>query len=294
MPNGSELARAGCPYLGTKYSVMDCQKFVEKCLEDIGLRKDLAGSNAWYRYIMQNGWTGSPEECKAMFGTIPEGAFLFIHSFNGKEPAKYQHDGIGNASHIGIYTAMTGDEMVDLAIAEGDTEADRYNFGNGAIHSSSSRGAVATSNFSGKSISGGWNKIGLWAAISYGEPIDSIIHGGEPSPEPEPGGETMIATTYADNGKPVNFRKKPSTSAALVDQIPVGEHVEVTEKGSEWCACKWKGKTGYIMTQFLIFGEYVPGEDTDPTPIPEGMMLVNRDELEKVYDMIGNLLGGRG
>ena len=104
----------------------------------------------------------------------------------------------------------------------------------------------------------------------------------------------MVATVYSDNGKSVNFRKKPSTSAALLDQIPVGEQVEVTERGSDWCSCKWKGKAGYIMTQFLIFGEYVPGEDTDPTPTPDGMVLVNRGELEKVYDMIGNLLGVRG
>lgn len=288
MPKGYELARAGCPYLGTKYSVMDCQAFVERCLDDIGLRKDLAGSNTWYRYIRENGWVGSPEECKALFGTIPEGAFLFILEHDGKEPEKYRRDGIGNASHIGIYTAMTGAEMVALAIAEGDSISDRYNFGNGAIHSSSTRDAVATSNFSGKSISGGWNKIGLWAAISYGEPIDSIIHGDEP------GGETMVATVYSDNGKPVNFRKKPSTSAALVDQVPVGEQVEVTEQGSEWCSCKWKGKAGYIMTQFLIFGEYVPGEDTDPTPATDGMVLVSREELERIYDMIGNLLGVRG
>ena len=190
MPKGYELARAGCPYLGTKYSVMDCQAFVERCLDDIGLRKDLAGSNTWYRYIRENGWVGSPEECKALFGKIPEGAFLFILENNGKEPEKYRRDGIGNASHIGIYTAMTGAEMVSLAITEGDSIADRYNFGNGAIHSSSTRDAVATSNFSGKSISGGWNKIGLWAAISYGEPIDSIIHGDAT------GGETMVATVY--------------------------------------------------------------------------------------------------
>ena len=294
MPKGSELARAGCPYLGVRYSEMDCQRFIEKCLEDIGLRKDLSGSNTWYRFIMENGWVGSPEECKALFGTIPEGAFLFILEHDVKEPEKYRRDGIGNASHIGIYTAMTGNEMVALAIAEGDTEAGKYNFGNGAIHSSSSRGAVATSKFAGKTISGGWNRVGLWTAISYGEPIDSIIHGGEPSHEPEPEGETMVATVYSDNGKPVNFRKKPSTSAALVDQIPVGKQVEVTEKGSEWCSCKWKGKTGYIMTQFLIFGEYVPGEDTDPTPAPDGMMLVSREELERIYDMIGNLLGVRG
>jgi hypothetical protein len=243
---------------------------------------------------MQNGWIGSPEECKALFGTIPEGAFLFIHAFDGGEPAKYQNDGIGNASHIGIYTGLSGQERVDIAVRSGNTRAVNYNFGDGAIHSSSSREAVATSKFAGKTISGGWNRVGLWGAISYCEPIDSIIHGGEHSPEPEPGGETMIATTYADNGKPVNFRKKPSTSAALVDQIPVGEQVEVTEKGSEWCSCKWKGKTGYIMTQFLIFGEYVPGEDMDPTPAPDGMVLVSREELERIYDMIGNLLGVRG
>jgi len=288
MPKGSELARAGCPYLGVKYSVMDCQAFVERCLSDIGLRKDLSGSNAWYRFIMENGWAGDPEECKDKFGRIPEGAFLFILEHDGKEPEKYRRDGIGNASHIGIYTAMTGDEMVALATAEGDSIAIGYNFGDGAIHSSSSRGAVATSKFAGKTIKGGWNRVGLWSAISYGEPIDSIIHGDKP------GGETMAATVYSDNGNPVNFRKKPSTSAALVDQIPVGERVEVTEKGSEWCSCKWKGKAGYIMTQFLIFGEYVPGEDTDPTPAPDGMVLVSRKELERIYDMIGNLLGVRG
>lgn len=288
MPKGSELAKAGCPYLGVKYSEMDCQAFVERCLADIGLRKDLAGSNTWYRYIMQNGWVGTPEECKAMFGTIPEGAFLFILANDGKEPAKYQWDGIGNVSHIGIYTGLSGEEMVMISVLSGNARAADYNYGSGAIHSSSSRGCVATSKFAGKTISGGWNRIGLWNAISYGEPIDSIIHG------VEPGGEVMIATTYSDNGKPVNFRKKPSTSAALVDQIPVGEQVEVTEEGSEWCSCKWRGKTGYIMTQYLIFGEYVPGEDEDPIPEPDGTVTVNRKELERIYDMIGNLLGVRG
>lgn len=289
MPKGSELARAGCPYLGVRYSVMDCQKFIEKCLADIGLRKDLPGSNTWYRFIMQNGWVGSPEECKAMFGTIPEGAFLFIHAFDGGEPVKYKNDGIGNASHIGLYTGLSGTEMVNIAIeAEDIYLVPDCDHGNGAIHSSASRGMVCTSKFAGKTINGGWNKVGLWNAISYGEPIDSIIHGGKP------GGETMIATTYSDNGKPVNFRKKQSTSSALLDQIPVGEQVEVFAKESEWCSCKWKGKTGYIMTEFLIFGEYIPGEDTDPTPTPDGMVLVNRGELEKAYDIIGNLLGVRG
>lgn len=289
MPKGSELAKAGCPYLGVKYSEMDCQAFVERCLADIGLRKDLAGSNTWYRYIMENGWVGSPEECKALFGTIPEGAFLFILKHDGKEPEKYRRDGIGNASHIGIYTAMTGEEMVALAVAEGDTEAGKYNFGNGAIHSSSTRKAVATSKFAGKTISGGWNRVGLWNAISYGEPFDSILQGGE---NPSDGDESMIATAWAQSGTTVNMRASKSTSAKLIDRIPIGDQVEVMEKGEQWSLCRWEGKSGYIMTEYLLFGEYSPGEE-DPTPEPD-KITISRVELEKAYDIIGNLLGVRG
>ena len=35
---------------------MDCQKFVEKCMADVGLKMDLTGSNAWYREFMKKGW----------------------------------------------------------------------------------------------------------------------------------------------------------------------------------------------------------------------------------------------
>lgn len=249
MPEGLKLALAGCQYLGAKYAVMDCQKFIEKCLEEAGLRKDLAGSNAWYRFVLRNGWIGSPEACRAEFGAVPKGAFLFIHAFDGGEPEKYRRDGIGNASHIGIYTGMTGAEMAALAVAKGNRNAAKYNFGSGAIHSSSSRGAVATSSFAGRTIRGGWNRVGLWNAVSYGDPFDRMIRGGKT------GGKAMTAKAYAENGKPVNFRKKPGTSAALADRIPVGEQVEVLEKGPAWSFCKWKGRTGYVMTRFLIFGE---------------------------------------
>lgn len=292
MIKAEDVVKAAPKYLGTPYSRMDCQAFVEKVLSDCGIKKDLRGSNTWLRFLKKNGWTGTPKECKALFGKIPKGAFLFILKQNGKEPEEYRNDGIGNASHIGIYTAMTGSEMVSIARSEGNEKAERYNFGSGAIHSSSKREAVATSNFAGRAIKDGWNLIGLWKAISYDDQTNSILNSGESSPEP--GEEKMIATIYAESGSSVNFRKQPNTSAALLDQIPVGKQVEVSEKGPEWSLCEWRGKTGYIMTKFLIFGEYVPGEDADPTPIPEGMMLVNRDELRKVYDMIGSLLGERG
>ncbi len=139
MINGKALAEAGFSYLGVSYSKMDCQAFVEQCLRDCGLEKNLAGSNAWFREVATHGAVMTPEECVRQLGMVPPGAFLFILAQDGGEPAKYRPDGLGNASHIGIATGR----------------------GEGAIHSSASRGCVAESRFRNKTISGGWNMVGL-------------------------------------------------------------------------------------------------------------------------------------
>ena len=140
----------GDKYIGRTYSQMDCQAFVEQCLADAGLSVDLPGSNAWYRTMT---WVGTPEECRAMFGSIPVGAFLFILEQNGREPEKYKADGIGNASHIGLYIGRES----------------------GAIHSSYSRNGVCYSYFAGSTINGGWNRVGLWNELDYGETVNAIL-----------------------------------------------------------------------------------------------------------------------
>ena len=76
MINGKNLAEAGFRYLGGSYSQMDCQAFVEQCLRDCGLEKNLAGSNAWFREVMKNGAVMTPEECVRELGKVPAGAFL--------------------------------------------------------------------------------------------------------------------------------------------------------------------------------------------------------------------------
>lgn len=270
MVNGKELARAGCPMLGTPYSTMDCQAFIEACLKACGNSTNLAGSNAWLRRIASEGWIGTPQECRDKFGEIPVGAFLFIREFDGKEPAKYQGDGFGNASHIGLYTGMTGQEMVDIAVSAGDTRAVNYNFGDGAIHSSSSRGHVATSKFAGKAISGGWNIIGLWRAVDYGERINAILNGGDapdpgpdPGPEPTPEPEPEIARVWSPNGKPVNTRKGPDESYALskAGKIPAGALVDIlsektNKQGEQWARISWQDQRAavwhcWIKREFL-------------------------------------------
>lgn len=236
--SAEDFSRAGDKYLGRSYSEMDCQAFVERCMRDVGLKMDLPGSNAWIREVMRNGWVGTPEECVRKFGSVPNGALLFILKQDGKEPAKYRGDGIGNASHIGIKTGR----------------------GDGAIHSSSSRGCVATSVFRDRTIpNGGWNRVGLYNKFTYGKTVDwHLTHGDQPG-EPAGGGEAMgKGIVSASNGTTVNLRKAPATSAALIERVPVGTEVEIVGSQGEWKKVVANGMVGWMMAMFID-----PGGDAD-------------------------------
>lgn len=272
MIDAKELARSGCKYIGTPYSTMDCQKLWEKMLSDCGLKMDLGGSNSWYRYIMEHGWCGTPEECKAEFGCIPQGATLFIREdVSASTPEKFKKDGIGDITHMGDYTAMSGEEMCKIAEEAGVVGASEYNFGDGAIHSSSSRGHVCTSKFQGETIkNGGWNRVGLFT--------DKISYAGispEPQPEPpepeppEPDPPTEFAKVWSENGKPVNTRKGPGKNypQSLAGKLPVGTIVEILLRNGEWdeiaCYENKVRRVCWIMDEFLI-----PIEDPETEPDP--------------------------
>ena len=93
-------------YLGEPYSKYDCQAFVEQVLKDLGVRKpdgspyNWRGSNSMFRNHIR--WRGTIEECRKKFGTIPQGAFLFLVKHDGGEVEKGYHDDLGNASHVGL------------------------------------------------------------------------------------------------------------------------------------------------------------------------------------------------
>lgn len=255
MVNGKDISDAGFKYIGVSYEVMDCQKFVEQCLKDCGIDKNLAGSNAWYREIDKKGVLLTPEECVGQLGTVPAGAFLFIHANDGGEPPKYHGDGLGNASHIGLATGK----------------------GEGAIHSSKSRDGVCESKFKNKTINGGWNMVGLWNRISYdyGEDTKPEPDPGpepDPTPEPDPEPQEEFYEVYADNGKTVKMRAQPSTNCSLYWDIPCGEIVIVEKDKGEWCAIRLEAdrkKCGYMKSKFLrplVKPEPEPEPDPKPTP----------------------------
>jgi hypothetical protein len=235
---------AGDKYIGTPYSKMDCQAFVEKCMADVGYCKDLGGSNSWYRECIKNGWTGTPEDCKRTFGQIPKGAILFIwEPVSASTPEKFRKDGIGDITHMGIKTGR----------------------GDGAIHSSATRRCVATSQFKDKTIpNGGWNRIGLLKVFDYGKSINEILDHGGGSPPDEKKEEVVLlqGKVKAADGTTVKLRQKPSADCRLYWDIPIGTEVLVTDYGPEWSKIIAGGLTGWMMTKFIeLDGEVVPGDE---------------------------------
>lgn len=247
---GTDVAMMGDKYIGEPYSKIDCQQLWESCIHDAGLSVNLAGSNAWYRKIRAEGWVGTPEECKARFGHIPQGAALFILGHDGKEPAKYQGDGLGNASHIGVYTGRTEDQMMAFARSQCGDDLSALRalnlkcaHGSGAIHGSSSRGCVATSSFSGRTIKGGWNCVGLWNRIDYG----ITNQNNEPTEVMK-----MQMIVSSENGGGVNLRAEKRTNSALLATIPEGTTLEASRVDDTWCRATYAGQTGYCMSRFLV------------------------------------------
>ena len=258
MIDGNKLGTVGFEKLGTPYSEMDCQAFVEWCLSRCGLKKDLAGSNAWYREVMKNGTVLTPEECVKQLGKVPAGAFLFIHAFDGGEENRGYHDGLGNATHIGIVTGQ----------------------GEGAIHSSASRGCVAESKFRGKTISGGWNKVGLWNQVSYDYGAGSSTGSGGAGSggacvetDPNPVSEPIIeyAVVWAGSGTTVNTRQGPGTSYGLskAGRVLVGTVVEILKRQNGWCRIRYTDPNGAVWYCWMKeeFLQPVGGQETDSPPV---------------------------
>ena len=260
------LSRAGDQFLGRSYDDMDCQEFIERCLQEIGIVLDLKGSNAWYRKCQNEGWTGTPEECRKIFGEVPKGAFLFIHAFDGGEERRGYHDGKGNASHIGIKTGR----------------------GKGAIHSSQSRGCVAESEFHDKTIrNGGWNCIGLWRRLDYGKSVNWVLehmHDGskpaDPADDQKKEETPMMATVHTENGGPVNMRANPSMDERLYWEVPNGTKVEVSghktdKKGNNWSKASTGSRSGWILEKFLV-----ADDSTIPPEDPDDMVPADPDDQE--------------
>lgn len=96
---------------------------------------------------------------------------------------------------------------------------------------------------------GGWTHKGQLSLIDYETEDDAIM-----------AGTTGIVT--AANGKPVNMRKGPKTTSALVDRVPVGTEVTVNSYDDSWAQIVYKGAAGYMMTKYLEISAAAPDGDS--------------------------------
>ena len=107
------------------------------------------------------------------------------------------------------------------------------------------------------------------------------------------GGGTMseIVEVYAAKviGGTLNLRASKSTKADRIEQIPNGAEVTVLKEEDNWCKVLYNGKSGFVLKKYLekIITEISPVNNGD-------YVYISRQELEKAYDILGDLLGLRG
>ena len=94
------------------------------------------------------------------------------------------------------------------------------------------------------------------------------------------GGEPKVletATVYAPSGATVNMRYLPNKTSNIIAQIHVKSVVDVVDREPNWCKIMYKGKSGYMMTQFLRFS------DSTYKCVVDGLTKEQADQLKQQY-----------
>ena len=60
------------------------------------------------------------------------------------------------------------------------------------------------------------------------------------------------AKVVAATGNTVNMRKSPSTSSGVLTAIQLGQIVDVISTTGDWSQITWNGKSGYMMSKYLL------------------------------------------
>lgn len=142
------------------------------------------------------------------------GMAVFKNRRDGKEPAQYHGDGIGNMYHIGCVTGVSPLRIVHATtpVAKLDTAASAWTH---------------------------WGRM------------DRVVYDGAPE---DPGGSTPTPEFQAKvttQSSPLNLRKEASTSAALLGELPRGAVVQVLTDPGEWLYVEYKGLRGYASARYL-------------------------------------------
>ncbi len=136
------------------YDRVDCQAFVELCVNRCGGNMAYRGSNDMARHVA---WMGTLANAKAA-GMLVPGAGLLIHEEAGVDtPAQYRGDGLGDYTHVGLYVG-------ENALTDTDQNGKKRKCC--TVHSGRTLGRVA-----GGTLRGGWTHAVLFTEIDYGRAV---------------------------------------------------------------------------------------------------------------------------
>ena len=100
------------------------------------------------------------------------------------------------------------------------------------------------------------------------------------------------------SGSTVNMREQPSTSSGIIKKVPVGSDVELYEDMGQWCRIGYGGQTGYMMSDYLEYGQE---DETGSADLkPEEMDQIDKcltgiqqavKAIDEWADQIGSIIG---
>jgi hypothetical protein len=223
------------PYVlgGQEIDGLDCQGYVEYCVNNAGGKMNYAGSNDMYRNA---GKVYTLSEAKRLGYLVPAAGLLIVKQDND-EPDRYKKDGLGNASHVGYYLNMDGVEVG---------------------HASASKNCVTQS-----TLRNGWTHVILFDDIDYSEYI-----GKEEFEEDQ----TMAGRYRVEAEGGLRMRATPSPSGKYMRIIPDKTVVEVTEIQNNFGKIKYKSHTGWCSMTYLKEAEspvVAEHEADDVNPFPD-------------------------
>jgi len=152
-PTGAAVAAKAIAAVaeGHTYAEMDCQAFVEYCVNSCGGRMAYAGSNDMYRNA--SAYLATIENARAEGKLVPGAGLLIVEDVSDGTPAKYRGDGLGDATHVGLYV---GEKALTDVDKSGKSRVCNV------VHSGSTMGRVA-----GSTLANGWTHVILFKEIDY-------------------------------------------------------------------------------------------------------------------------------
>ena len=101
--------------------------------------------------------------------------------------------------------------------------------------------------------------------------------------ETNPVNKQMVVTRIPGvTGSTVNFRVKPNGD--VINTIPFGTMVTVTQEQGEWSGFEWNGVPGWMQSRFLA-------DPSSATPDTGDTITVSRAKLTAIYQELGAMIG---